>query len=465
MVTMKYYVANKLMPPYLPNTDYQHYADMRNLTSQEIRTIVAWVDSGGQMGDTALALPPPVFSGGNVISNPDLTARIPDYVVPNTGADLYRCFVLTAPLDSDRFIKTMEVIPGNRAAVHHVLAYQDTAYALVARDSADSAPGYTNFGGTGSNTSKLIGGWVPGSGVDSMPTGMAIKVLRGSRIIIQIHYPVTAAGLLDSTRVNILFDTSANLRNVNVTPLLNHVISMTDGPINIPADSIVTYHERVQINSDLTVLSVAPHAHLVCTMMKAFGVTPAGDTIPLIDIPHWDFHWQGSHAFQHPLKIPSGTILHGIATYNNSYSNPEAPQPLATVTVGEATTNEMMLFFLSFLPYRSGDENIIVDTASHEAHYMNCSSAYVSLPTGIIEAIGNLQFSIYPNPAHSILDYSSDQEISQITISDITGQVVRQISASGTSGQISVADMVDGLYFIRLQSRNGAIQTLRFVRN
>ena len=276
---------------------------------------------------------------------------------------------------------------------------------------------------------------------------------------------MTAQGLLDSTRVNILFDTASNLRNVNVTPLLNHVISMTDGPLTIPADSVRTFHEVVQINSDLTLVSIAPHAHLVCVAMKAFAVTPAGDTIPLIDIPRWDFHWQGGHSFQRPIKLPAGSILHGIAKYDNSYNNPDAPQPLATVNVGEATTNEMMLFFLSFLPYQTGDENIIVDTASHEAHYMNCTSSYQSLPsTGIIEP-GAEGFSIFPNPSRSLLNYSSETEISAICITDLTGKTIKQIAASDTQGQISVSDIASGIYFIRMQNRNGESRARKFIKD
>ena len=465
MVSIKYYVSNKLMPPYLPNTSYQHYADMRNLTDQEIRTIVAWVDSGGRVGDTSQLMAPPVFVGGNVITNPDLTIRMPDYVVPQTGADLYRCFVLTAPMDSDRYIKTMEIIPGNKAAVHHVLVYQDASYTPVARDSADPGPGYTNFGGTGSNSSTLMGGWVPGSGVDSMPTGMAIKITAGSRIIIQVHYPVTAQGLLDSTRINIKYDTNPNLRSVLVFPMLNHQISLTDGPLVIPADSVRTFHEQAVISQDFTALSIAPHAHLVCTMMKAFGVTPTGDTIPLIDIPQWDFHWQGSHQFQHPIKFPAGTTLYGIATYNNTYNNPHAPQPLATVSLGEATTNEMMLFFFSLLPYQPGDENIIIDTASHQSHYMNCVSPYISsATTGIREASATDMVSIFPNPAQSMVNYRSTEEIVEITISDIAGKIIKQIDASGSEGQIFVSDLCNGLYLMHMKGKSGSAQTIRFIK-
>ena len=471
MQSMKYDVSIKKMPPYLPNTSYQKYADMHRLTDQEIKTISDWVVAGGPQGDSTLAPPPPVYTTNVVITNPDVTARIPDYTVPFTGNDLYRCFVLTAPADSDHFIKSIEVIPGDRSAVHHVLVFTDTSSTPVTLDNGDPNPGYTNFGGTGSNTSKLIDGWVPGSGAYTTPTGMGIKVVKNSRIIIQIHYPTSAVGKLDSTRVNIQYihGNTAGIRNVSLAPILNHQTDLTDGPLVIPADSIKTFHEQFTVPANVTVLGIAPHAHLVCRQMKAFAVTTVGDTIPLVEIDNWDFHWQGTHSFQKPIKIPTGSVLHGIALYDNTYNNPNGPRPIQTVTVGESTTNEMMLFYFSYLLYQSGDENIIIDTASHEAHYLNCVSAYVgadSTATGIsvVGADAATYIMIYPNPAQNVLNYESADEVKDISITDVTGQTVRQLSAPDMTGQIAIDDMSSGLYFIRVQNQNGSVYTERFVK-
>lgn len=467
MVNIRQYVSTRQMPPYLPNTNYQHYTDMRTLTDQEINTIVAWVDSGAPMGTTATPYPQPTFTSGPVLTNPDVSGKIPTFTVPNTGTDLYQCFVITAPQDSDRYIKTIEVIPGNPNAVHHVLVFEDTSYSVVSADSAFAGPGYPDFGGTGSSTSQLIGAWVPGAGVDSLPSGMGIKLQKGARVIIQIHYPVTSIGLTDSTKVHMQFTPDNNVRNVSVNSILNYNRNMTDGPLRIPADSIKTFHEKFTVPVDVTILSVAPHGHLVCTGLKSFAVAPTGDTIPMIDIPRWDFHWQGEHSFQRPIKLSAGSKLWGIGTYNNSYTNPEAPQPLRLVTAGEATADEMMLFFFWYLPYQAGDENIIIDTTNHDAHYLNCVTTWTdtATSTGIRQVAADNTISIYPNPAQSVLNYQSEAEISQISITDIAGKLIKQLSASGRQGQIPVTDMNSGLYFIKLTSANGSEQTFRFAKD
>ncbi len=472
MQPMQHDVTRKIMPPYLPNTAYQKYADMHVLSDAEIQTIAAWVDAGGPQGDTTQAPPAPVYTSNIQITNPDLTGRIPDYTVPYTGTDLYRCFVITNPLPAAQFIKSIEVIPGDRTAVHHVLVYQDTSSVLLTSlDSAGTGPGYTNFGGTGSQKSTLINGWVPGSGVYSTPAGMGIKIPAGARIIVQIHYPVSAQGKLDSTRVNIQYvqGSTASTRNVSLAPILNYITSMTDGPIVVPADSVRTFHEQYTIPAvNVTVLGVAPHAHLVCRSMKAWAVSPAGDTIPLVDIPQWDFHWQGFHPFQRPIKIPASSTLYGVATYDNTYNNPNGPRPLQLVTAGESTTDEMMLFYFSYLIYQNGDENIIIDTASHDAHYLNCQPRLEVIdtttgPNAIAEVSSSNLIRIYPNPAQNTLYYESAEEVAEITLTDIAGQTVKTLATPDRRGQLLLSGLSSGVYFIKVTDLSGTSRTHRFV--
>jgi hypothetical protein len=255
---------------------------------------------------------------------------------------------------------------------------------------------------------------------------------------------------------------------VSVNSILNYNRNMTDGPLRIPADSIKTFHEKFTVPANVTVLSVAPHGHLVCTSLKSFAVAPTGDTIPLIDIPRWDFHWQGEHSFQHPIKLTTGTKLWGIGTYNNSYTNPEAPQPLRLVTAGEATSDEMMLFFFWYLPYQAGDENILIDTTNHDAHYQNCVTTWLpdtTAATGIRRVYADNAISIYPNPAQSMLNYRSEAEIRELSITDIAGKLIKQLSASNREGQIPVSDLGSGLYFIKLTNATGSEQTFRFAKD
>ena len=396
-------VTNK-MPPYLPDVNYSHLAGARVLTETEKTMISDWVTAGAPAGDTSQMLPPPVYSSGPVIINPDLTARIPDFTIPNTGGDLYQAFVITNANPVAKYITQIEVVPGNRSVVHHVLVYQDSTYTPVVNDSAFAGPGYVAFGGIGSNAAKLVSTWVPGSGIYNLPTGMGIRLGAGARIVLQIHYPDGSAGQMDSTRINVKFSAITTLRNVNIAPILN-MNNLTNGPLFIPADSVRTFYSKFTIPANITAIMVGPHAHLLCKKFEVYGVTPINDTIRFIKINDWNFHWQGGHGFQKPVKIPIGTVLHSMAYYDNTVNNPDNPNsPPQNVSQGEATTDEMMLIYFAYLPYQAGDENIIIDTASHMAHYQNCVPEPIPLPVTFIN------FTAQPVRHNTLVQWATAQE-------------------------------------------------------
>lgn len=108
-------------------------------------------------------------------------------------------------------------------------------------------------------------------------------------------------------------------------------------------------------NANVTVLDVAPHMHLIGQFCKGMGRSSANVTIPLIDIPEWDFHWQGFYDFRRPLRIPAGSTIHGEIFYDNTGRMPTSTSnPPQLVTAGEATTDEMMLIYFSYTLYGRG---------------------------------------------------------------------------------------------------------------
>src|SRR5689334_6589381 len=141
---IKTQVQGKKMPPFLADVNYQQYAHQKTLTQDEIDQISDWVDNGAPSGDTTLAPVAPTYSGGPVLTNPDFTASIGSYTIPVLNNDMYRCFIISNPFPNDEYITAMEVIPGNRAAVHHVLIYSDNSNTPVQLDNADPDPGYVS---------------------------------------------------------------------------------------------------------------------------------------------------------------------------------------------------------------------------------------------------------------------------------------------------------------------------------
>ena len=97
------------------------------------------------------------------------------------------------------------------------------------------------------------------------------------------------ANKTDSTRINLKLS-NGSLRTVSLAPILNHQTSILNGPLHIPANTVKQFEEYYQLpNADITILSVAPHAHLIAHTWESYGVTLANDTIPLIKINNWNF--------------------------------------------------------------------------------------------------------------------------------------------------------------------------------
>jgi hypothetical protein len=457
---IKQSVTNRTMPPWPPDSAYRHFMHERILSQQEIQTISDWVDNGIQQGNLSQAPTPPVYNGQAEIANPDETVQIPTYTV-NTATDLYRCFVMPAGNTQDEFITKVEVLPGNRNIVHHVLVFQDQSNTCYTLDANDPGPGYTWFGDVGSSTATLVMGWVPGQGMWQLPPNMGIKLYQNTNIIMQVHYPGGIFGQVDSTQVRFTYSSGA-VREVYLSAAINHVTSLTNGPLYIPADSIKTFYAQESVAYNVSVISVAPHMHLIGQSICSYAIDPQGDTIPMINIPDWSFHWQGFYNYQMPVHVPYGSTLHAYAMYDNTVNNPENPSnPPQDVWVGESTTDEMMIVYYAYLAYQFGDENIIID-----------SSLLASTPETFPSIVQTPQlYDPYPVPAAgselNVNYFLPAAGAVKLELVDINGRAVRtfseeRVGAGFNSETLNVAGLASGEYVLRLTSA-GVTRTKKII--
>lgn len=450
-------VTNNRMPPWPPDAQYRSFAHERVLTDTEKQILVDWVNNSAPQGNPANAPLPPVYLNTEIIQNPDLVSMMPQYTIPPMSQDLYRCFVIPSATTVNQFITALEVVPGNRQVVHHVLVYQDTAATTQVLDSLDPFPGYTSFGGVGSSTAKLLGAWVPGAEANFLPLGMGIPLPAGAKIILQMHYPVGTSLQMDSTKVNFTLTPNPATREVTVAPVLNHGFTLTDGPLFIPADSVRTFHAQLVNPLNVTLLAIAPHMHLIGRSITAYAISFPQDTIPLIKIPSWDFHWQGAYHFRQPVRVPAWAQFKCEAYYDNTVNNPFNPSiPPQDVSLGEATTDEMMLIYFYFTPYLAGDENIVVDTSTAVPVYNGCSFV-----TGIeIPMKTNLDVSLYPVPAgeYLIVDFPKNGDY-KIQFFDLMGRCVLKREDLENDLRIDISALVAGVYNVLVESGSSSVST------
>jgi hypothetical protein len=346
------------MPPWLPDTLFQHYSYENTLNIDEISTILNWVLNGVPLGDTSLLPPFPSFSSSSNLGQADLEITIPLYSSnASSNSDDYVCFSIPSGLFQDRQVKAIEVIPGNIEIVHHVLVgideYGSSSTSITSNCMAPA----------GDQVYTYAPGSVPIVFPNDSLYKFGIEIPANSNITLGLHYPEGTFGQLDSTKVRFYFyPQNTNVRVINTEYLINEGLPPSP-PFFIPPNQITQMSSSYgPIINDMSLMSIFPHMHLLGKDMLCYAVTPTNDTINLIRINNWDFEWQGAYLFKKFLKIPAGSIIYASGSYDNTQSITN-PNPVL-VQSGLNTQDEMFVFIFQFLDYQQGDENILLENTS-----------------------------------------------------------------------------------------------------
>ena len=458
---IKSYLQQGLMPPWSPDTNYCRFINERIISVSEKNEIIAWIDSSATKGDTTLAPPAPVYTTNfKLHGTPDMVLIIPPYTSTATVTDNYICVAMPSGLSVDRIIRAFEITPGNEAIVHHVLISIDTTGTAVTDLSGAC---YTM---PGSNVA--VGGYAPGAGPTVFPSkfplvcGMRIKA--GSKIVLQIHYPAGTAGQKDSTQVRFFFYpiSTSNVRPIySVTPLQNW-------SLNIPANTIRTFTASYSNPIKGSIFAAFPHQHEVGVSLTDYAYSGI-DTIPLIRINRWNFHWQGFYTYPKLVILPAGYTVFATHTYDNTTNNPSNPfSPPQNITAGFNTTNEMLFDSFLFLVYQPGDDTINIQQLID-------SDSLLIAPN--VKPLTKITASTFPNPfndqVHITFQMPAPAEVT-VNIYSMNGNLVRTLANKKmmeTNNDIiwngknnSGAAMSSGIYFYSIStgklSYNGKIVML-----
>jgi hypothetical protein len=377
--------GERIMPPWPASSSFGGpFRDARVLTGDEINTLQAWADSGCAEGDPKDAPPPRTFSSDWALGEPDAVLTMPEtYHVAAAGSDDFRVFVLKTNFAEDRWIRAVDFRPGNRLVVHHIIAGVDPTGQGRELDAADPGPGYYNLGGFGDGVriTAFLPIWTPGAKPRYCVEGTGYMLPKGADILIQVHYHKSGKPETDATSVGLYLskkplprqvhtgfvfpnltlsqgaaaqakiqEAQSKGKRIGIVELLRAVDAMV-----IPAG---TAHYEVKastkpgtgvmaraLDRDILLTSVMPHMHWLGTDFTFTAVLPDGKTrVPLIKIDHWNFNWQGSYAFQEPIRIPKGSWFEVDAHFDNSETNPaNQNKPPKVVRWGEGTNDEMCI--------------------------------------------------------------------------------------------------------------------------
>jgi hypothetical protein len=340
--SMKRAVVSRKMPPWHADPSVGHFANDRRLAQEEIDTIARWADAGAPEGDPKKAPAPLTFLEGWNIGQPDKILEMPQpFSVPAQGTIDYQWIVMPIGLDEDTWIEGVEVRPGDRTVVHHVIAFYRRP---GSKWLVDAKPGIPTPKGSGDSEAGMsdgaIGGYVPGLPAALLAPGRAIFLPAGSDIVLQVHYNATGKATTDRTKVGIVFAKKDVVERSFQIGLANPTFVIPPGEANYPVNADIT------VDTDVRVLGFTPHMHLRGKSFEFRAVFPDGTREVLLRVPKYDFNWQLTYDLAEERVFPKGTKFEATATFDNSADNPFNPDPRASVRFGDQTWDEMMVGFI-----------------------------------------------------------------------------------------------------------------------
>ena len=364
-LVIKLVAGAREMPPWPPGPLSPKMMHDRSLTDAQIAVLGAWADAGAPLGDAARPAPPGEPDVVD-IGTPDFSVDMGvDYVPDTSLTDDYHCFLIDLDRADDRMITGYRITPGNGRTVHHVITSLFAAAdrpALVALDAeTPDRPGWPCLGGavpvdSAAKADGSLGAWVPGVSSVLMPAGTGTALHAGDVAVMQVHYNLLAGHDPDRTKIEVKLapaGTEASLQQLATLRLVRRQLNLPANQAGIVQETTALANlwtlGRFYPDGEASLLAIAGHMHLLGTRLT-LERTNASGTTTLLDIPAWDFHWQGSYQLATPIPIRADDQLTIRCVYDNTAERRAEegyPGPVGDVHWGEGTEDEMCIGYLT----------------------------------------------------------------------------------------------------------------------
>ena len=355
---------SRYMPPWLPEPGHGEFADERRLSGKQIEMIRRWVKDGATEGLSTDLPPVPKFNEGWQLGRPDLVVKMPEaYTLPAGGTDVFRNFVIPIPVATMRYVKAVEILPGNKKIVHHANLLIDRTQASRRLDAEDSEIGFGGMDVVVESESfdpdSHFLFWKPGAAPWIEPDGMAWRLEAGTDLVLNMHLQPSGKPEMIQPVIGLYF-TDQPPTSYPMLLQLEH-----DGAIDIPAgkkDFVIT--DELTLPLDVDALGVYPHAHYLGKDLQALATLPDGTKKWLVRITRWDLNWQAVYRYAAPVFLPKGTTISMRYSYDNSADNERNPNhPPKRVVSGNKSSDEMGHLWIQVLPRARDDVRIVLQEA------------------------------------------------------------------------------------------------------
>ncbi|MEM7231532.1 MAG: redoxin domain-containing protein [Planctomycetota bacterium] len=391
-------VENRRMPPWHADPKYGHFDNDRSLSKKERETILAWVDQGSPQGDPKLAPKPLKFESEWQIGTPDVVFEMPRaFSVPASGTVRYKYFTIDTHFKEDKWVEAIEVRAGKREVVHHILVFcvDPKNRKRWRRETGGGVRGY-------------FAAMVPGEQPAGFGAGKGKRLPAGAQFVFQVHYTTNGTEQEDRSKIGLRFAKGKVEHEVKTRSAYQTFFRI---PARVSDHEVRAYYS---FSEDAELLSLLPHMHLRGSAFRYEAHYPAkvklsqgpwkgrfdASTVrrvrfdtktseltwfgtmsdenlamllklysdeadrkqlrelqkksrseTLLSVPTYDFGWQSTYRLKKGKILPKGTLLEGIALFDNSAKNAALTRRMwnRSVRWGDQTWQEMMIGYFDYV--------------------------------------------------------------------------------------------------------------------
>ncbi|MFY8051698.1 MAG: redoxin family protein [Armatimonadaceae bacterium] len=378
-----------------------------SLPAADKNTILTWLSGPRALGNIAKAPKPlPAIKDGWTLGQPDMIVTMPQALfVPATGVIPYKIMDAEVKITEDKWVQSVEVVPGAKQVVHHVLIFIRKPGVFTVEDLNERA--------------SFFAAYVPGTSTAAWPEGLAKKLPKGTVLRFQMHYTTNGTAVSDQTKLGIRFATKAPEHEIKVTGVSNTRFRIPPGDPNYKVVS------SLPIPMDIKMTALMPHMHVRGKAAKYELVFPDGTRKLLLDVPRYDFNWQHTYRYAEPLMVPKNSRLEYTCWFDNSPANKNNPDPKREVPWGPQTFDEMQLGYIEYYALGKDDTTELVDEdQALDSMFENMFGQIDKNSDGVVTR------DEFQNPAFAFLDKDKDGKLTK----DEAKVILQFIGRSGFGG-------------------------------
>jgi hypothetical protein len=365
------------MPPGSMDIHYGEYKNNFQLTPDEKRALIKWIDNGTPLDDKNDPVSSFHLEKQKKENNLPLlyeASMTEDKTVPPEGEKEYQYFQLSGgPIPRDMWVRAIHVTSTNPRLLHHMCImgtsqplefynnYQRNNHPVDEKMRESKVDGdlplYTKSSIFEYESARHAGrvprmqAWAAGKAQPMfLPKGVASFFPKGSYLILESHYMGT--GKVEKERTKIKFygqyENDKNLKKFQTQTIVN-----TNFKIPPMVKDYVVETPTWKPKSNIHILGFIAHLHMRGTSAKIVATNEKGETRTIVSIPNFYYGWQTGTAIvpAEPIAIEGGkTTFKGICHYDNSPTNPNNPDPNKAISYGQRhDTSEMCHFHFNYV--------------------------------------------------------------------------------------------------------------------